>query len=228
MYVSQALLIIEANLYLFVVGHITWFESEIDTLQKAPNVNVSIYVTTKTDPIVTSQPVEVEVAAEEDVRNSLYIDDDVDTVDPERRLQTTSSDSTFPPPAVMVHEKSDIKRLEGLNELDLGALKEIGTSAGVSNHLRVHRTQSSKNRNSVILESQIDQQPIINVKTIGGRPDIGAIVKCVAKAAEERDLVAVAACGPIELVRVARNAVADSIDIGGASITLHCEQFGWG
>lgn len=210
----------------FLAGHITWYESEIETLQNAPNVNVSIYVTTQTDPIVTSQPVEVEAAAEQDVRNSLYIEDDLDVIDLEGRLHSTSSDSTLPSPS---SDEKQTHILDGLRDVDLGVLKEIGSSIDESNnHLRVPRPEIRRNRNSVILESQIDQRPKIKVNTLGGRPDIGAIVKNVVNAAEERDLVAVAACGPVELMRVARNAVADSIQIGGASVTLHCEQFGWG
>lgn len=185
-------------------------------------------MTTKTDPIVTSQPVEAEVAAEEDVRSFLYVNDDVNITDLEGRLQATSSDSTLPSPVGTTHDENDIQRLEGLDKVGLEALKEIGGSRGPSNHLRVPQAQNSKNRNSIILESQIDQQPSINVKTLGGRPDISAIVKNVVKVAEERDLIAVAACGPVELMRIARNAVADNIEIGGASVILHCEQFGWG
>ena len=88
--------------------------------------------------------------------------------------------------------------------------------------------QARNRLNSMILESQLDQRPRINVKTLPGRPGVGAIVKGVVKAAEERDLVAVAAYGPMEseLIRVTRNAVANSIELGGASVTLHCEQFG--
>lgn len=196
-------------------------------------MNVSIYVTTQTDPIVTSQPVAVEAAAERDVRNSLYVDDDdVDIADLEGRAPSSSSNDTLPTPSST--EKQAGVGAGDLTEVDLGALKEIGNTTTTTrateptSTLRVPRAHNSKNRNSVILESQIDQRPRINVKTLGGRPDIGTIVKNVVRASEERDLVAVAACGPVELMRVARNAVADSIEIGGASVTLHCEQFGWG
>ncbi|EWC47483.1 hypothetical protein DRE_00451 [Drechslerella stenobrocha 248] len=61
-----------------------------------------------------------------------------------------------------------------------------------------------------------------------GRPDLGSIVKEAVRNARQNDLVAVGACGPTELMRRARNAAADVITPGGPSISLHCEQFGWG
>ncbi|KAF3919070.1 hypothetical protein ABW21_db0203726 [Orbilia brochopaga] len=61
-----------------------------------------------------------------------------------------------------------------------------------------------------------------------GRPDLTSIVKEAVKNAGQNDLIAVGACGPTELMRCARNATAGVIKTGGPSISLHCEQFGWG
>ncbi|EPS39778.1 hypothetical protein H072_6235 [Dactylellina haptotyla CBS 200.50] len=61
-----------------------------------------------------------------------------------------------------------------------------------------------------------------------GRPDMDAIVKEATRNANQHDLIAVGACGPTELMRRARNATAAAITTSGASISLHCEQFGWG
>ncbi|KAF3921014.1 hypothetical protein ABW20_dc0110571 [Dactylellina cionopaga] len=61
-----------------------------------------------------------------------------------------------------------------------------------------------------------------------GRPDMNLIVKEAIKNASQHDLVSIGACGPTHLMRCARNATAAVITPGGPSISLHCEQFGWG
>jgi len=59
-----------------------------------------------------------------------------------------------------------------------------------------------------------------------GRPDVAAAVGDVIRAAGERETVMVGACGPEGLMRSARGEVAQGIRAVGASVTLHCEQFG--
>ncbi|RVD80499.1 uncharacterized protein DFL_008396 [Arthrobotrys flagrans] len=61
-----------------------------------------------------------------------------------------------------------------------------------------------------------------------GRPEMDMIVQDAIRNATQNDLVAVGACGPTELMRCARNAAASAITPNGPSISLHCEQFGWG
>ncbi|KAK6333709.1 hypothetical protein TWF730_003892 [Orbilia blumenaviensis] len=61
-----------------------------------------------------------------------------------------------------------------------------------------------------------------------GRPEMDMIVQDAVRNATQNDLVAVGACGPTELMRCARNATASAIRANGPSISLHCEQFGWG
>ncbi|KAI5799111.1 ferric reductase NAD binding domain-containing protein [Peziza echinospora] len=169
--------------------HLTWYESEIEVLQNSPLVNLRIYVTSQTDALVTTQPVE-----------SLASSKNKGTI------ISTSSTHLSPNSYTQTVTATTISRTGG------------------------KRTSTLEQRRvSQLLESQIDQRPRIKIQTIGGRPDLSEIVKGAVGAAEERDMVAVAACGPVELMRVTRNAVADSIGlVGGASVTLHCEQFGWG
>ncbi|KAF8469474.1 ferric reductase NAD binding domain-containing protein [Kalaharituber pfeilii] len=221
----------------WVIGderHITWYESEIEILQKSPYVNLSIYVTSQTDTIVSSQPVEVEASAEQDVRNSLYVDDDNDNeheeADIESRIHSNASTSTYPSPSSeskkmpqYVLGQSGTESLAAFKEISLGREKVDSTVPTVSQDEKA----KSSGSNGIAAKpkpetrtSQIDQWPTTQVKTLGGRPDLGTIVKGVVKVFEERDLVAVAACGPVELMRVTRNAVADSIELGGASVTL--------
>lgn len=216
-----------------MLGHLTWYEAEIEELQRSSVVNLQIYVTSKTDNIVTSEPVEAEAAAERHVRDSLYIDDIANNSDDylENGVPSSPSSSsvddekptaeTFDHPA-LAHLKE-----AGLKDVDIHHHEDT------SRHLRpppASRRHTRSNRNSAILEAQIDMPASARVATLTlpGRPDIAAIVKRTVSEAEERDLVAVAACGPVELMRITRNAVADSIDLKGASVTLHCEQFGWG
>lgn len=139
---------------------------------------------------------------ESDVRRSLYIQendsDEVNGLSP----ATSGSD-------------------EGLDALQ----KEL--SLGKQQIDEIREKRHSK-RLSIRMEAQMDQRPMFYIETLGGRPDLTSIVKSVVKSAEQRDTIAVGACGPTELMRVARNAVADNITMSGPSITLHCEQFGWG
>jgi hypothetical protein len=168
---------------------LTWYEAELEALKQSPIVNVTVYVTSTADTIVTSQTIEEEKQQEEDVRRSIYV---------ERRPSDASASSSDAALAA--------------NDLEASLEKELGLSTGTAEKL----------------EAKIDEVPRIKVETKTGRPDITKIVETMVKGAHRRDIVAVGACGPAELMRVARNAVADNITVTGPSITLHCEQFGWG
>ncbi|RPB03421.1 hypothetical protein L873DRAFT_1860210 [Choiromyces venosus 120613-1] len=127
--------------------------------------------------LVASQPAEDAAALENDVRRSLYIEEESPS-SPSRKYSATSP----------VEKKQNFDM-----DIDIEIVK-------------------SKNRTSVL----------------PGRPDLGAIVRGAVTRAEWRDAVGVGACGPTELIRVARNAAAENITVGGPSVLLHCEQFGWG
>jgi hypothetical protein len=152
----------------------------LEALKQSPIVNITVHITSTTDPIVTSETVDEEARHEENIRRSIY----AEPQDP----SATSSVS---------------------KDLEASLGKELGI-------------------NNSSFESKIDEMPRVRVNTKKGRPDITAIVGKMVQDAQQRDIVAVGACGPAELMRVARNAVADNITLTGPSITLHCEQFGWG
>ncbi|KAH0606141.1 uncharacterized protein H6S33_003802 [Morchella sextelata] len=205
--------------------HLTWYEEEIKELTQCPIVNLSIYVSSKTDPIVTSQPVEEATAVENDVRRSLYLDLDGDETEPSTPDEDAIETSSDPIAEALEKElgfgKDHIEALQ--KELGIGTL---GTQEELVRDKRISKRLSQ--RYSANLEAQIDQRPMSYIETMSGRPDLTALIKGIVKNAEQRDTVAVGACGPTELMRVARNAVADSITLTGPSVTLHCEQFGWG
>jgi Ferric reductase NAD binding domain len=71
--------------------------------------------------------------------------------------------------------------------------------------------------------SSIYSSPSINQ----GRPDIAAIITDIVLKADRHDMIAVAACGPDDMIQVARKTVAKTISVDGPSLELHCEQFGW-
>jgi|SRR5690606_5243083 len=174
------------------LGHIAWYEAELAELKSSPIVNLHVYVTSKSDPIVTSDPNAnaADAAAEEDVRRSVLLDDSVDSL-------TSDSEPSSP-------------------TLNFPMSKEI----------MVHSEKNNKGKAK--RRSIIDQQANIEIDTLPGRPDLAGIVTEVVKSSEAIDTIAVGACGPVELMRVARNAVAKGITVSGPSLTLHCEQFGWG
>ena len=117
-------------------------------------------------------------------------------------------------------------RLPGPADSDgaLSNLKEIEAGSGAASITSSEKNHSSKKGEEAI----IDAMPQVDIATMPGRPNVAEIVKAAVAASSPRDTVAVAACGPVELMRIARNAVADNISLAGPSVTLHCEQFGWG
>jgi hypothetical protein len=62
---------------------------------------------------------------------------------------------------------------------------------------------------------------------VTGRPDIENIIKAVARNANQMDRITIGACGPDGLMKLVRRTAADCISVGGPSVKLHCEQFGW-
>lgn len=170
------------------IGHLTWYEEEIRELTQCPIVNLSIYVTSKTDPIVTSQPVEEATAVENDVRRSLYLDldgDDSPPSTPDEDAIETSSDPT----AEALEKELGFGRdhIEALQkELGIGTL---GTQEELVRDKRISKRLSQ--RYSANLEAQMDQRPMSYIETMSGRPDLTALIKGIVKNAEQRDTVAV-------------------------------------
>lgn len=132
---------------------------------------MSIYVTSKTDPIVTSEPVEQSAAVENDVRRSLYI-------------QENDSEATDERPSSEASNSNEV--LDALQ-------KELG----LEKQTDLVREKRFSKRHSANLEAQMDQRPMTHIETLGGRPDLTSIVKDVVKSAEQRDTVAVGGNSPI-------------------------------
>lgn len=153
-----------------MIGHLTWYEDEIKELKKSPITNLSIYVTSKTDNIATGELPEDTAAAENDVRRSLYIqENDSDEVN---ELSSEASGSE-----------------EGLDALQ----KELTLGKQQIDDMREKRHSK---RFSVRMEAQMDQRPMFYIETLGGRPDLTSIVGQVVKSAEQRDTVAVGGNSP--------------------------------
>ena len=53
------------------------------------------------------------------------------------------------------------------------------------------------------------------------------LIKDVVAKAGKDERVLIAACGPEGLMWSVRRTAAGCITVGGASVELHCEQFGW-
>ena len=66
-----------------------------------------------------------------------------------------------------------------------------------------------------------------SLEILHGRPDIEALIKDVVVKAGKDERVLIAACGPEGLMWSVRRPAAGCITVGGASVELHCEQFGW-
>ncbi|TVY92228.1 Ferric/cupric reductase transmembrane component, partial [Lachnellula willkommii] len=70
-----------------------------------------------------------------------------------------------------------------------------------------------------------DSSASLNV--VHGRPDVDALIRDVVAKADREERITVAACGPDELMGIVRRTAASCISASGASVELHCEQFGW-
>jgi len=215
--------------FILLIGHITWYEDEIRQLNACPIVNVSIYVTTKTDPIVQSSPTnDEEVQNEKNLRASMILETSQDSantdglnvapVSPVSMESSSSSSDISEPgsPSTMFNEKP----LSSDPEKDHEFTSPVRFA-------RKGRKNKKNDRLSILL-AQIDAVPTVQVATLSGRPNLTGIVREVVKGTEANDSIMIGACGPVELMRVARNAAAENITVSGASISLHCEQFGWG
>lgn len=60
-----------------------------------------------------------------------------------------------------------------------------------------------------------------------GRPDVDALIRDVVARSNHGERIAIVACGPDALMWTVRRTAAKCISVSGASIELHCEQFGW-
>ena len=69
--------------------------------------------------------------------------------------------------------------------------------------------------------------PNLNLHIQSGRPDIARCIKEVVESAGNEDRIAVVACGPEDMMRVTRTTVSRCIAVGGPSLELFCEQFGF-
>ena len=61
----------------------------------------------------------------------------------------------------------------------------------------------------------------------GPRPNIGAAIKEAINSAGRAEKVVVGVCGPQGMVTDARRAVGGCIRVGGPSVELHVEGYGW-
>lgn len=210
LFFSFSLFFLSSPLPLFLTrfdgkGHISWYEDELEELKKSPLVRVSVFVTSAEDPIVGGQSADAEAAQEHQVRRSICPD-----VEKPRLLDSDGA-------------------LGNLKEIEAGFGVATSAAASTTGSERIHSSNSSnKKAGAAAEEAIIDAMPQIDIATLPGRPNVAAIVEAAVAASAPRDTVAVAACGPVELMRIARNAVADNISLAGPSVTLHCEQFGWG
>lgn len=140
-----------------------WYEDEIEELQKSPLAKLSIYVTSKADPIVSGQPAEVEADNEENVRRSLYVE----------------TESTL-----------NIKQNQSASSSDEALQKELGITPERVADLEKQISRDLKRR-SQTLEKNIDEKHSIKIDTLPGRPDLTSTIKSVVAMAETRDTVGV-------------------------------------
>ncbi|KAL5331823.1 hypothetical protein ACEPPN_001361 [Leptodophora sp. 'Broadleaf-Isolate-01'] len=68
---------------------------------------------------------------------------------------------------------------------------------------------------------------VTSVAVLPGRPNIDVLIRDLVSKAGNDERIAIAACGPDDLMWCVRKTATNCIKVKGPSIELHCEQFGW-
>jgi predicted ferric reductase len=76
-------------------------------------------------------------------------------------------------------------------------------------------------------DASINSWSFNSVKLQHGRPKVADCIKQAVEGASKSDRIAVAACGPNEMMLETRRTVAGCISVNGPAIELHSEHFGW-
>ncbi|KAK6354562.1 hypothetical protein TWF696_003704 [Orbilia brochopaga] len=190
-------------------SHTQWFEKELEELRDCPIVNLRIFVTREASNLIASHPDSPVSESAENLQNAIPVSEAIDSEPP---VDEKPARSPSPPSSPTSSQTSSSSSPYTINFL---ALPEKALSLAIETETKTNSTQ----RRPSSLEDHYFEY---------GRPDLTSIVKEAVRNADENDLIAVGACGPTELMRCARNAAAGVVTIGGPSISLHCEQFGWG
>lgn len=62
---------------------------------------------------------------------------------------------------------------------------------------------------------------------VHGRPDIAALIKDIVSKTDKSQRIAIAGCGPDNMMNVLRKSATEAISVSGPSIEFHSESFGW-
>ncbi|PVH81985.1 hypothetical protein DL98DRAFT_621553 [Cadophora sp. DSE1049] len=68
---------------------------------------------------------------------------------------------------------------------------------------------------------------VTSVAVLPGRPKVDVLIREIVAKATDEERIAIAACGPDDLMWCVRKTATNCIKVKGPSIELHCEQFGW-
>ncbi|KAH7386341.1 ferric reductase NAD binding domain-containing protein [Cadophora sp. MPI-SDFR-AT-0126] len=68
---------------------------------------------------------------------------------------------------------------------------------------------------------------VTSVAVLPGRPNVDVLIREIVAKATDEERIAIAACGPDDLMWCVRKTATNCIKVKGPSIELHCEQFGW-
>ncbi|KAK0111505.1 hypothetical protein ONS95_001860 [Cadophora gregata] len=68
---------------------------------------------------------------------------------------------------------------------------------------------------------------VTSVAVLPGRPNVDVLIRDIVAKATDEERIAIAACGPDDLMWCVRKTATNCIKVKGPSIELHCEQFGW-
>ncbi|KAK5632074.1 hypothetical protein RRF57_007788 [Xylaria bambusicola] len=118
---------------------------------------------------------------------------------------------------------SEPKFLSALEkEMQLGSSTDSSSAS-----LRERDSERNIQSDSGSMKGSASALDKLNLPIIHGRPDIKTSVREAILSAGKDERVLVAVCGPTGLVDTVRNTTASCISLGGPSVELHCEQFGW-
>lgn len=79
----------------------------------------------------------------------------------------------------------------------------------------------------VDVTSDTESRSTATLSPVCSRPDIGLLLVDEIAETPRNERVLILGCGPDGLMSEVRNAAAKGVQADGASVELHCEQFGW-
>lgn len=189
------------------LDHLEWFSAHLDTIRRALNSDVRLYVTRSPSPM--TQPHRPRATTTSSTES------DATTVqrDPEKAAPVHETTAKWPSQV-----QTRTRQLPDAAEPKPGFDLEDASPTSSNGATPV----SSRGGSALPSRGHIHGTPIHY-----SRPQVSTIIRETVDSTPAEQRVLVMGCGPDGLMAEVRNTTADCIKVKGPAVELHCEQFGW-